>query len=178
MALEIDAGFARHIWASQDLDYTLTTFFKTLFIAEGLYILSIPFAKYSILALYWRIFNRDLKWPVLVIAGTVTCWAIGSVSRKSLRCLQADLGKYLTVIFSCIPVGGFWDKSIPSICGVNNQKFYYGNSIPNITTDAFLLLLPTYSIWKLQISRGQKLMLSLVFLLGGLYVLVESCEIP
>ena len=71
-------------------------------------------------------------------------------------------------MFSCTPIQGFWDKSIQATCGVDNREFYLGVSIPNIITDLALLLLPTYSIWKLHVSTKQKIMLTLVFILGGL----------
>ncbi len=46
-----------------------------------------------------------------------------------------------------------------------------GGSIPHVVTDLALLLLPIASVWKLLLTRSQKIMLSLLFALGGLYVL-------
>lgn len=71
-------------------------------------------------------------------------------------------------VFQCVPLRGVWDKTIDAKCGVDNYKFFYGNSIPNIMTDLALLALPIPSVWSLQIPRAQKVILSGIFVLGGL----------
>ena len=53
-------------------------------------------------------------------------------------------------------------------CAVNVNQFFNGNSIPNIITDAAILILPLPYIWKLQLPLAQKLALSSIFALGVL----------
>ena len=79
----------------------------------------------------------------------------------------------LITIFQCTPVSGFWDRFSPthptnSKCGVNVNQFFEGNSIPNILTDAAILILPMPFVWKLHLPRAQKMALSSIFLLGVL----------
>jgi len=72
------------------------------------------------------------------------------------------------VVAQCRPLRGFWDKTIPAVCSVDSKKFFYGNSIPNIATDVFLLIAPMPAIWSLKLEMKQKVSLSAIFLLGGL----------
>ena len=82
----------------------------------------------------------------------------------------------LVSIFSCAPIHGYWDHSIPATC-IDSRAFYLGNSIANILTDVIILALPVRMIWHLQTSRSQKVALTLVFGLGGFVVVVSSIRI-
>lgn len=73
-----------------------------------------------------------------------------------------------TTIFQCLPIQGFWDKKIVSVCGVDVNSFFIGNAVPNIVTDWALLLLPLPYIWRLHRNTVQKLAIYATFLLGGL----------
>lgn len=109
--------------------------------------------KFSILALYWRLFKvAHIKIAVYVVAVVVTCWGVAVLL---IICLQ------------CIPLRGFWDKTIQATCGVDDYKFFIGNSIPNILTDFALLSIPIRPVWKLQVAKSQKVTLTLMFLMGG-----------
>jgi hypothetical protein len=55
-------------------------------------------------------------------------------------------------------------------CGVDDNKFFNGNSIPNIITDALVVILPIPYVWKLQLATPQKLAIVFIFALGALYV--------
>lgn len=150
----VNHGVGQHIYlyGIQGLHH----FLLNLFIVEILYTLSICFTKYSILMFYWRIFGMsNIRYPIYLIAFVVTGWGLGVI---------------LTTIFQCLPVHGFWDKTIPSHCGVNVNNFFIGNAVPNILTDWALLTLPLPYVWKLQRSASQKLALTGVFIMGGLYV--------
>ena len=74
-------------------------------------------------------------------------------------------------VLQCQPVSDFWDRFSPTAtgpfrCGVNVNQFFDGNSIPNIVTDAALLVLPMPFIWQLHLPRAQKVALTSVFILG------------
>lgn len=73
----------------------------------------------------------------------------------------------LVSIFSCKPVNGFWDITIPSVC-INTRNFFIGNSVPNISADVFILALPVNKVWHLKMSLKSKIIVSGLFLLGGL----------
>ena len=73
----------------------------------------------------------------------------------------------LVSIFSCQPINGFWDITIPSKC-VNTRSFFIGNSVPNLLMDVLILSLPLNNVWKLQMSTKNKILVSSLLLLGGL----------
>jgi hypothetical protein len=72
-------GFGKHIWAAP-LD-GLEVYFHGLFIAEYLYTMSIVLVKWSILALYWRIFGsvRSTRLPIWILFGIVSAWGTAVV---------------------------------------------------------------------------------------------------
>ena len=73
----------------------------------------------------------------------------------------------LVSIFTCKPIHGLWDITIPSTC-INSRDFFLGNSIPNICMDVFILSLPVRKVWQLQMPVRQKFLVSGLFLLGGM----------
>ncbi|KAJ5503478.1 hypothetical protein N7463_006352 [Penicillium fimorum] len=131
----------------------LLVYFKLGFANAFIYTGCIAFIKYSILALYKRLFaTRQMAIAVNVMFGFVTLWVVGV---------------YVAGALLCIPVSKFWDQSIPGAC-LDPAKFYYGMQIPNILTDVILLIMPMGVVWNLTIPKTQKMLLSGVFLLGGL----------
>ncbi|KAJ5799729.1 uncharacterized protein N7518_001797 [Penicillium psychrosexuale] len=54
-----------------------------------------------------------------------------------------------------------------------SSKFYYGLQVPNIATDAIILLMPMHIVWTLPISKVQKLGLSGIFILGVLTLIFD-----
>ena len=66
-----------------------------------------------------------------------------------------------------------FDKTIAGYC-IDNIKNWYANALFSITTDTIILLLPIRLVMLLQISRVQKVALSLVFALG-IFVVITSC---
>ena len=72
----------------------------------------------------------------------------------------------LIQIFSCNPVNGFWDTSVPSTC-VNAALYYTAVAVPNIMTDIIMLCLPLQMVWRLQKSLAQRIALSLTFMTGA-----------
>ncbi|RWA04860.1 hypothetical protein EKO27_g10242 [Xylaria grammica] len=131
-----------------------------LFTAELTYTGVIVFVKFSILALYWRIFNQNssIKLPVAILSGAVTAWGIAVL---------------LLTLLQCIPTRGYWDKTIEASCNVDSQKFLFGISIPNILIDVTLLALPIPYVVRLNTSTNQKHALISIFLLGG-FVCIAS----
>ena len=124
-----------------------------MFAAEICYGICLPLIKISILLLYRSIFpTRGFTIATNVVGAFVLAWGIA--------CL-------LVSIFSCTPIYGFWDITTPSTC-INTRKFFMGIAIPNIITDVTILALPMGKVWYLQMSRGRKLAVSCMFLLGGL----------
>lgn len=68
---------------------------------------------------------------------------------------------------NCIPINSFWDRSIDGRC-INAANFNYAMQIPNIVSDLIILIMPIKVVIGLPIPKAQKIMLSGVFLVGGL----------
>ncbi|KAJ5899872.1 integral membrane protein [Penicillium taxi] len=117
------------------------------------YTCTVATIKLSILALYKRLFaTKRMLLAVNVMASFVVMWAV-AIS--------------VAGVLNCLPVAKFWDRSIPGAC-MDPAKYYYGQQIPNIISDAILLLMPLKVVWDLPIVKSQKCLLAGVFLLGGL----------
>lgn len=50
---------------------------------------------------------------------------------------------------------------------------FIGNAVPNILTDAAILCMPMYHVWRLQVRTAQRVALTGIFLLGA-FVIVAS----
>ncbi|RAK83109.1 integral membrane protein [Aspergillus costaricaensis CBS 115574] len=130
-----------------------------LFSCELTYTGVIVLVKFSILALYWRLFNRaNIKLPISLLATLVCMWGIAV---------------FLLTLLQCIPTRGLWDQSIDASCNVDSQKFLFAISIPNIIIDVTLLVLPVPYIMKLNTSRSHKKAIMSMFLLGS-FVCIAS----
>ncbi|KGO67163.1 hypothetical protein PITC_020690 [Penicillium italicum] len=137
----------------------LVVYFQIGFANAFIYTGCIAFIKFSILALYKRLFAiRYMTIAVNIMFGFVSLWVVGV---------------YVAGALLCIPTKKFWDQSVEGAC-LDPAKFYYGSQIPNILTDIVLLIMPMRVVWTLPVSNSQKALLSGVFLVGGL-TLIFSC---
>lgn len=74
-----DYGLGKHVWVAPE--GAETVFFKGLFISELVYTGVMTCVKFSILALYFRLFQlRQVKIAVYVVSCIVTTWGVGVVS--------------------------------------------------------------------------------------------------
>lgn len=114
---------------------------------------SITFPKLAIVALYLNIFNE--KWSRRMT------WALGAWI--VLTGIQ-----YLILISSiCEPFAFKWNKTIPGgFCHSTMARYKYG-TLPNTLSDAFILVLPIPTLYKLQISILKKVGVSVIFLVAG-----------
>ncbi|RAL08487.1 uncharacterized protein BO97DRAFT_437582 [Aspergillus homomorphus CBS 101889] len=76
-----------------------------------------------------------------------------------------------TAIFQCIPIHHGWQKKITEGRCIDFVPFVISLAATNLCTDVLLLALPTREIWKLQVPRGKKIGLSVIFTLGVMCVL-------
>ncbi|KAK1993927.1 hypothetical protein LX36DRAFT_752035 [Colletotrichum falcatum] len=159
LGLMIPNGTGRHIWVGPPV--ATKAWAIGLFISEVAYTLTLSTVKCSTLMFYWRIFGtkKSIRVQIWVLSGMVLAWAIAVL---------------LVTIFQCVPARAFWERYDPVnpmspdtfTCGVNVNMFFNGNSIPNIITDALVVMLPIPYVLSLQMPRPQKVALLGVFLLG------------
>lgn len=130
----------------------LEPFLKALFAMEITYALSSTASRAALVALYYKVFylSASFRRAAWVMAAMLIAWTLAAL---------------LTSIFSCIPIEGFWDKSLKSTC-INNIAFSEYISYPNILLDIASAVLPIREIWRLQLSRNRKLTMVAMFGLG------------
>ncbi|KAG2417078.1 hypothetical protein HFD88_008296 [Aspergillus terreus] len=131
----------------------LEVYFKIGWSNSFVYTSCVAFIKLSILALYKRLFStKRMVIAVNVVSGIIILWM---------------LAIWIVGALQCIPVRKFWDRSVEGAC-MDPVPFYYGMQIPNIITDLIVLAMPMKTVWALPISTNQRLLLSGVFIVGGL----------
>ncbi|KAF7718501.1 Uncharacterized protein PECH_003689 [Penicillium ucsense] len=136
----------------------LVVYLKTLFTGSILYTLCVASIKLSILMLYKRLFPvKFMRTAVQVVSLIIILWAACGI---------------LAGCFLCIPTEKLWNPMIPGGC-MDLAKFYYGLQIPNIVTDAIILVMPMHIVWSLPISKAQKTGLSIIFILGLLTLIFD-----
>ena len=134
----------------------MLTKLKIVYINDIFYALTLPTVKFSLLCMYWKIFNRvaAFRYAAITVGIIVFCWMVGTL---------------FTQIFNCNPIQGAWNVEIGATC-IDPVKFYHGNAISNLLTDVIILLLPMPLVWRLQMTFKRKVALSGVVLLGSLWV--------
>lgn len=70
---------------------------------------------------------------------------------------------------NCVPLEKFWDPTVPGFC-FDKKALWFSNSAIHILTDLLILIYPMPVLRSLQLRHRQKLALTAVFALGGLYV--------
>ncbi|MCJ1309868.1 hypothetical protein MMC25_003529 [Agyrium rufum] len=148
--LAVKHGFGKH-GKNLTIDQ-LHGAFKFFYLAQPPYKAGVCCTKLSILALYHRIFNtgRFPRYNLSLMAFILT-YSIAFI---------------LVSVFQCIPIQKSWNKALSGYC-VNNEGQWYSFAVLNIISDIAIMILPMPVIQKLQLPKGQKIGLSLVFLLGA-----------
>ncbi|KAF2108557.1 hypothetical protein BDV96DRAFT_587417 [Lophiotrema nucula] len=126
-------------------------FLKYVFWGQIVYVWAIPVIKFSILAFYWRLFSVAARVPILIASFIVFAWLM------ALNFL---------VIFTCTPVRASWDITIATAKCLSLKGIYIGGSVPNVITDAILILMPIPYVWRLHAPVAQRIVLAGMFLLG------------
>lgn len=155
------------LWVSEntDPDYVYTPndifYLKLAFVTSVLYFTIAGATKLGILFMYYRIFavSRAFRYQLFVAGGLVISWWVG--------CTVATLT-------NCIPLEWSWINSLadPRYC-FNYNIFWMASGACEILLDVLILTLPISVIVRIQLSRKQKLTISGIFLLGGLYVYLQ-----
>lgn len=117
-----------------------------------LYNSTLVFIRISLFLQYWRLIREATPYRrvFLTFVAVVMVWSLGIL---------------LTLIFICVPVEGYWNKTLPAKC-LEDKNVQTTNAIGNILTDVSLLALPIPIIWKLNLSFERKVALTAIFGLG------------
>ena len=124
-----------------------------MYVLDPLYALTITAAKLSILYLYRRIFSVKAFRQVSFVTAAV--------------CVAWWLVFTITALVPCRPVRKFWNPQLEGYC-YNFDMFFVVMASVEILLDVIILSLPIKMIIGLQMTYRRKIMLCIVFLVGGL----------
>ncbi|KAH7174985.1 uncharacterized protein B0J16DRAFT_388812 [Fusarium flagelliforme] len=147
------------IKVGRDYPNGVSNMLKCVIGLETTYCLAAPLSKMAVLAMYYRIFSqsRFLRYGTWILVTLIASWGFACE---------------IVCIFSCRPIAGYWDKTIPAKC-IDSNRFYVGITIPNIIFDILTVALPVREVWNLQMNRDKKWAVTTIFLLGGSVVLAS-----
>lgn len=77
------------------------------------------------------------------------------------------IGVQIANLCICLPIDIFWHRTKPGRC-LNFNLFYLVAGITETVIDAAILALPIRAVFTVQIALKTKLLVSGIFLLGGL----------
>ena len=118
-----------------------------------MYNVSIAVIKLSILFLYGRIFVQPwFKKALIALGAFVIAYSIAQIFGD---------------IFQCVPIKSLWDPSVSGYC-INYPDLIIIMGVINIVTEIIMLVLPLPLLWRLQLSRSRKSLLTVLFTMGGL----------
>ena len=108
----------------------------------------------SILALYRRLFPTPAFKKKSSVVGAL--------------CLAWWFAAFFTDLFQCHPFEAAFNAELlfTDRC-INVQAYYWAISSLNLVLDVIMLYLPLQMVWRLKISKGQRLILSGIFTLGS-----------
>lgn len=134
-----------------------------MFAGELIFFTGLALIKWSVLAMYYRLFpTRFMKWGYCILGAMNGAWWIAVA---------------ITTIFQCTPIHKYWDTTVSGTC-INANVFYIStNGVPNIVLDAAILCLPIYEVYKLQISRKMKLAVAANFLVGSIVIVASIIKL-
>jgi hypothetical protein len=131
----------------------MITYAQVVWLSSIFYNACLGFIKCSVLALYMRLGDPNLRMLSMIMTGVVFCQAGANV---------------FACIFQCSPISAAYDITIPDDqkrC-VNINAFYLANAAVNILTDLLTYTLPIPLVLKLQVPKRQKISLAVIFGLG------------
>ncbi|POS76802.1 hypothetical protein DHEL01_v204797 [Diaporthe helianthi] len=129
----------------------LISYSQIVWLSSIFYNSCLGFVKTSVLALYARLGDRELRRLAFAIIAVVSCQAGANV---------------IVCIFQCTPVEAAYDLNIVDKKCININAFYLANAAVNISTDFLTYTLPIKMVSKLQMPTRQKIGLGVMMSLG------------
>ncbi|RHZ46945.1 uncharacterized protein CDV56_102134 [Aspergillus thermomutatus] len=134
-------------------EYDIQCQLKALWVSIPFYNLTLALTKISLIILYMRLFAATNKrFRTLLIVFLVFIIIVG---------LWIVLSNFLI----CIPVRGFWDRSVPSTC-LSTTVVWCLNAALQIVTDIVVVTTPIPTLARLRLPGRQKFAVILMFALG------------
>ncbi|MCJ1313883.1 hypothetical protein MMC25_007563 [Agyrium rufum] len=125
----------------------------------NIWIIALTLIKCSLICFYIRLFRVHKRFAMIA-----NCLQVFNI----LFCTATFIESFL----ECTPFAFNWDPYIPGGHCLNREITYKATSGINLVSDLATLLLPLPIIWKLQMPKGRKFVLSLLFALGLLVCVI------
>jgi hypothetical protein len=147
-------GLAKDVWTVPFDDITKFAFW--LYVLAITYFLLIAIVKLALLFFFLRIFPKPIIRKLL--------WATIAFD------VLYGIAFALVAIFSCQPISHYWDQWDTGGSGrcVNINHVAWSNAIISIILDVWMLALPLYEVFKLQLSLRDRISVAIMFLVGTL----------
>ncbi|CAO2656616.1 Nn.00g054190.m01.CDS01 [Neocucurbitaria sp. VM-36] len=155
----IPNGLGRDIW-TLPFDH-ITNFVRWLYALEVLYFLQIAQLKLTLLFFFLRIFPKPLIRRLL--------WATVVFN------VLYGAAFVITAIFQCQPISHYWMAWHGESAGkcININGLAWSNAIISIILDIWMLVLPLYEIFHLQLSWRKKISVAMMFCVGTFVTVVS-----
>ncbi|KAF2622047.1 hypothetical protein BU25DRAFT_452307 [Macroventuria anomochaeta] len=154
-------GLGRDVW-TVPFD-RITAFVRWLYVLEILYFFQMTLLKLTLLFFFLRIFPKTIIRNLL--KGTV------------VFTMFYGLTFVIVAVFQCQPINHYWtnwDKEHEDGQCINVNALAWSNAIVSIILDIWMLVLPLYEVFRLQLSWRKKISVAVMFLVGT-FVTVVSC---
>jgi hypothetical protein len=147
-------GLGKDVW-TVPFEHVIN-FARWLYILEILYFLLIAIVKLTLLFFFLRIFPKPLIRKLL--------WATIAFT------VLYGISFSITAIFQCSPISYYWLQYAEEGSGkcVNINALAWTNAIISIILDIWMLILPLYEVFHLQLSWRNKISVALMFFVGTL----------
>ena len=107
-----------------------------------------------------------LEWVRIFVPGKTR----NSFFWASWALLVANAMFYVAGIFaenlSCFPYRSIWDKTVPGSKCLDIKALDLASAVIDLVSDIAVLILPQMVIWRLQMSNGKRLGVSIMFAMG------------
>ncbi|RBR18898.1 uncharacterized protein FIESC28_05820 [Fusarium coffeatum] len=154
-------GLGKHGWTlnlDQQVNYGRCFWISIFFYAASLY-----FTKMSFLFQYYRLMSVSrMRWVYIASMVVVTIWSASQI---------------IGISFLCVPLQAVWDPRIKGKCFRHQLVMWYVNAIVHIVIDFAIIVMPLPIVWRLQLPRAQKLLLSGIFGLGFFTIAISIFRI-
>jgi hypothetical protein len=108
-------------------------------------------------------------------------WLFGTVKRvRSLTIYHLvftvawGTAALLANTFQCRPSQYFWNKDIEGHCIRGQKALFMVTGSISLLEDVVLLAVPIVIVWRIQMAPRKKILLSMLFAMGGVYVIPAS----
>ena len=148
-------GLGRDVW-TVPFD-KITAFVRWLYVLEILYFFQMTLLKLTLLFFFLRIFPKTIIRNML--QGTI------------VFTILYGLTFVVVAIFQCRPINHYWmnwdNEHVDGQC-INVNALAWANAIIGIVLDVWMLVLPLYEVFRLQLSWRKKISVAIMFLVGTL----------